>query len=123
MIDYTLNQNTAILHIHPKGPLSTADFEQLTAEVDPYIEQSGGLAGLIIETEKFPGWEDLNAALQHFRFVRDHHRKIKKVAIVTDSLAGEFAENIVSHFVAAKIQHFNANQLALAEDWLNQKDH
>ncbi|MCX4187430.1 STAS/SEC14 domain-containing protein [Methylophaga sp. OBS4] len=123
MLHYTLNQNTAIVYIYPKGPLSKADFEQLTAEVDPYIEQSGGLAGLIIETEKFPGWEDLNAAIQHFRFVRDHHRKIKKVAIVTDSLAGEFAENIASHFVAAKIQHFNANQLALAEDWVNQKDH
>ncbi len=53
-----------------------------------------------------------------FRFVRDHHRKIKKIAIVTNSLFGEAAEHIVSHFAAATIKHFPSGYLDQAKRWL-----
>ncbi len=38
----------------------------------------------MIKTGHFPGWEDLDAMLQHFRFVREHHNQIRRVALVTD---------------------------------------
>lgn len=119
MIDFTLDKEKATLHAKPKGPLSKEDFIVLAETVDPFIEQSGGLKGLILETVRFPGWEDLGAAVRHFRFVRDHHRKIKKVAIVTDSMLGETAERIASHFVAAEIKQFAAGKIADAQAWIN----
>lgn len=118
MMEYALDTDTAVLHVRPTGPLQQQDFDQLAELVDPYIEQCGGLHGLLIETRKFPGWEDLGVAIRHFRFVRDHHRKIKRVAIVTDSRLGEAAEHIASHFVAATIRHFPSTQTDEANTWV-----
>ena len=118
MIDYTLNESNSVLHVRPAGPLRKDDFEALSQAVDPFIERTGGLHGLLLETAQFPGWIDLAAAVRHFRFVRDHHRKIKKVAIVTDSPLGEAAEHIASHFVAAIIKHFPAGHLDKAKTWV-----
>jgi hypothetical protein len=42
----------------------------------------------------------------HFRFVRNHQKHIKKVAVVTDSHLADVAEHLGTHFVSAKIQHF-----------------
>jgi hypothetical protein len=54
----------------------------------------------------------------HFRFVRDHHRHIRKVAVVTDSSIGSVAENLASHFVSAEIKHFSAGEAEAAKQWI-----
>ena len=118
MIDYTLDQEDSILHIRPKSALEARDFEELARAVDPHIEQTGGLAGLIIETLEFPGWESVGAFAAHFRFVRDHHKSIRKLAVVTDSTMGKVAENLAAHFVSAEIRHFPAVQVDAAKQWV-----
>jgi hypothetical protein len=118
MIDYTLDEANAVLHVRPTGPLQKADFDALSRAVDPFIEQTGGLNGLLIETAHFPGWDNFGTVVRHFQFVRDHHRKIKKVALVTDSPLGNAAEQIASHFVAAKIRHFAGDRSAEARTWI-----
>ena len=121
MIEYTLDKDLAILHVRPTGPLRKADFDSLAQTIDPFIEQRGGLRGLLLEVAHFPGWEDIGAAARHIRFVHDHHRKIKKVAIVTDSMLGEAAEHVASHFVAAQIQRFTSDRVQEAKAWLGAK--
>ncbi len=118
MIDASLDREKSVLHVRPSGRLRKEDFDQLAGVVDPFIEETGGLNGLIIETERFPGWEDLGAAVGHFCFVRDHHREIRKVALVTDSPLGSAAENIGSHFVSARIRHFPAGRIEEAKRWV-----
>jgi hypothetical protein len=118
MIDYHLDKQNAILYVRPAGPLRQDDFEQLAQAVDPFIEETGGLSGLILEVVKFPGWEDLGAAVRHFCFVRDHHKKIRKIAVVTDSPLGFAAEHITSHFVSAEIKRFPQGQLEAARAWI-----
>jgi stage II sporulation SpoAA-like protein len=54
----------------------------------------------------------------HFRFVRDHHKRIRKVALVTDSPVGDVAEHLASHFVSAKVRHFPGGQLDQARQWI-----
>jgi len=119
MMNYTLDETNSVLHVRPTGPLQKEDFETLARAVDPFIERTGGLQGLLLEVVHFPGWENMSAVVRHFQFVRDHHRLIKKVAIVTDSSLGEAAEHIASHFVAAKIKHFPAGQLDEAKTWVS----
>ena len=118
MIEHTLDPTTAILHIRPQSSLEQADFEKLAREVDPFITKKGDLAGLIIETAAFPGWESLGAMCAHFRFARDHHTHIRKVALVTDSPIGTIAEKLVAHFVAAEIKQFPATELDAARKWI-----
>ena len=118
MIEYTLDKDYSILHVKPHGPLEKGDFERLAKTVDPFINETGGLAGLIIETPKFPGWKNFGAMVKHFKFVRDHHKKIRKIAVVTDSALGDAAEHIASHFVSAKIKHFQPENLSEAKAWI-----
>ena len=118
MIEHTLDTAHSILYVRPKSSLEEDDFVQLAKTVDPYIEETGDLAGLIIETPSFPGWKSLGAMATHFRFVRDHHKHIKKIALVTDSALGDVAEHLASHFVSAEIRHFSAGELEAAKQWI-----
>jgi len=122
MIEHTLDTEHSILLMRPQSAFQQADFEQLATVIDPYIEATGGLAGLIIESAAFPGWDSLGAMVKHVRFIRDHHKHIKKIAIVTDSALGDVAEHLASHFVAAEIKHFPAGELESARQWIIQAD-
>jgi SpoIIAA-like len=121
MIEHTLDTEQSILYLRPKSALEQADFVQLTKTVDPYIVQTGGLAGLIIETPAFPGWDSLGAMVAHFRFVRDHHKRIRRIGLVTDSALGNVAERLASHFVSAEIRHFAAGEVEAARQWIAQR--
>ena len=119
MLDFSVDAERSIVHLRPKAALTRQDFEMLTKAVDPHIEAKGGLAGIIVEVGQFPGWESLGAMAAHFRFVREHHKKVKKIAIVTDAKIGEIAPKLASHFVAAEIKHFAAGQAKAAEQWIS----
>jgi hypothetical protein len=57
MIEHSLDTAHSILYVQPKSALEQEDFAQLASTVDPYLEATGDLAGLIIETHAFPGWD------------------------------------------------------------------
>jgi hypothetical protein len=118
MIEHTLDATNAILYVRPKSALEKEDFARLAQAVDAYLEKRGALAGLIIEAPGFPGWDSLGAMAAHFRFVREHHKRIKKVGLVTDSAIGNVAERLASHFVAAQIRHFPGKDLEAAKQWV-----
>ena len=118
MIEYDLDNEHSILLVRPQSALDKDDFVQLAKAVDPQIEANGDLAGLIISAPSFPGWDSFGALVTHFRFVRDHQKHIKKVAVVTDSHLADVAEHLGSHFVSAKIQHFPAGQVEQARQWI-----
>lgn len=118
MVTHQLLRDEGILIISPKAPLEAADFQEVAREVDPYIEEKGSLKGLLLEAESFPGWHDFAALVSHFRFVRDHHTKIKKIAAVSDSELLTILPRIASHFVNAEVKHFPAADKQRALDWL-----
>ncbi len=118
MIEYDLDSEHSILEVRPKSALDKDDFVELAKAVDPYIEASGDLAGLIITAPSFPGWDSFGAMVTHIRFVRDHHKHVKKVAVVTDSLVGDAAQHLASHFVSADIRHFPAGEIEQARQWI-----
>jgi stage II sporulation SpoAA-like protein len=118
MIDHNLDKTNSILYLRPKSALTEGDFVQLAKTVDPYIQEHGDLSGLIIEVAAFPGWESLGAMAGHFRFVRDHHKHIKKIGLVTDSPLGKVAEHLASHFVSAEIRRFPAGEVEAAKQWV-----
>jgi hypothetical protein len=119
MMRHQLLQDEGVLVVSPEGSLTSEDFAALAREVDPYIERNGKLAGLLIEAASFPGWHDFGALIAHLRFVRDHHRKINRVAVVSDSQFLSVAPRIAEHFVAAEVKHFPAGQRQAALDWLS----
>jgi len=93
MLEHNLDTAHGILHLRPKGALEKEDFAKLARTVDPFIESKGELAGIIVDAPGFPGWDSLGAMAAHFRFVRDHHKRVKKIAIVTDAPMGGCKES------------------------------
>jgi hypothetical protein len=106
MLQHEMLTDKGVLIARPKGPLSREDFSALSADADAFINVHGALNGLMICAEKFPGWENLEGFIAHFRFVRDHHKKISRVAFVSDSEMLTLLPRFANHFVGAEVQHF-----------------
>ena len=121
MLHSELLADQAVLVFSPAGPLTAADFTRIAAQVDPYIERHGKLKGLLIHASRFPGWDDFSGLVSHLRFVRDHHRKIERIAVATDSGVLSVLPRIASHFVAAEVQHFDYAERDVALRWLAHK--
>lgn len=119
MIDFDVDTAHSVVLVRPRSRLDKVDFAMLAEAVDPQIEANGDLAGLIIEAPSFPGWDDFGSMVSHFRFVRDHQKHVKKVAVVTDSAMGDLAEHLASHFVSAQIKHFPAGETDSAKMWIS----
>ena len=118
MIKYDLDTATSVLTLHPESAFDKNDFAELAKAVDPHIESTGDLAGVIIDAAHFPGWDGFGAMVSHFRFVRQHEKHVKKIAVVTDSHLGDVAEHLASHFVSAQIRHFPAGQVEQSRQWI-----
>ena len=72
----------------------------------------------MIYAEAFPGWDHLGALISHLKFVKDHHKQIKKVAAVTDSTLLSIMPRVVDHFVSAEVRHFDYRDREAALEWL-----
>ena len=123
MIEYDLDTAHSVLYLRPHSAFDQDDFVKLAETVDPYIEATGKLAGLVIDIPAFPGWKNIGAMAAHYRFVRDHHRRIRKVAVVTDSSLGSIAERLASRFVSAEIKRFAAADGEAARQWVLNRQH
>ena len=117
MLCNELDREAGVLLVQPDGRLSRDDFKSLAAVVDPYILETGSLRALIIHVETFPGWENLAGMVEHFRFVKEHHKNIEKVALVSDSKLAKVMPKLVDHFVNAEISVFPYSELEAARKW------
>ena len=118
MIDFELLRDAGVLIVAPKGALTAEDFRAISSTVDPYISENGNLTGLLIDAPSFPGWDSLGALIEHMRFVRNHHRKIERVAAVTDSTVLTIAPKIAKHFAHPEFKVFTSGEKANALAWL-----
>ena len=118
MISFRIMQDEGIVIIEPSSPIEHSDFENLTREVDKQIAEKSTLEGILIHAKSFPGWENFGTFIEHVKFVKQHHKKIKRVAIVTDSKVLTIAPNIAEHFVSAEIRHFDYDEMDAAKQWL-----
>ncbi|MDQ6965997.1 MAG: STAS/SEC14 domain-containing protein [Mariprofundaceae bacterium] len=121
MLSVEIDKENGIALLEPAGPLSKDDFESAAKIIDPYIEDAGQLNGLIIHTKTFPGWDSFAALSSHLIFVKEHHRRISRVAFSTDSIVGNVAEILASHFVNAEIKLFSYQELEQAKMWAGSK--
>jgi len=118
MLKHKLLLPEGILVLEPDAPLQAADFEGLAHEIDPYIAEHGKLQGLMIHARAFPGWADLDAFLDHMRFIESHHQKIHRLAVVSDSSLLTEIPKIAAHLVRAEVKQFPESAYEDALRWL-----
>jgi hypothetical protein len=108
---------TGVLVVEAHAALRTQDFDSIGVTVDSWIESHGSLQGLVIHAKKFPGWENLGSMMRHLEFVRDHQRKINRIALCVDGQVANIVPELAKHFLHAKVQAFGYDGLERAIAW------
>jgi hypothetical protein len=117
-LSYRLLPDRGVIIVELHGRLRAEDFDALEAAADEWVESApGSIRGIVVHAPQFPGWENLGSLLRHLRFVRDQHRRIRRVALAVDGAAARLAPAVVEHFVLAEIKQFSAHDLEPAIVW------
>ena len=115
------HQSLGVLVLQPKGALQMEDFVKLAEKVDHYLLNHERLHSVVIHSKDFPGWKNFSALLSHLRFVRQHHEKVEKIALVTDTALADAAKVILEHFIKAELKHFAYSDYSNALAWAQQR--
>ncbi|GAA2496894.1 STAS/SEC14 domain-containing protein [Streptomyces sp. NPDC059506] len=116
-VSHRLLPESRVVVVEVDQPLRTQDFEALALTADSWLETHTELAGLVVHVREFPGWENIGSLLRHVRFVRDHHRKIRRVALAADSRLADLVPRLANHFVQAEVRRFEYDELDDAVAW------
>lgn len=119
MLAVQLDKENHVAILEPDGPLSEGDLRSASKKVDSMIEESGRLKGIVIYSKVFPGWDSIYALTSHLRFMNDHHQKVARVALATDSVVAHIAEVFSTHFVLAEIKIFSYQEIEEATRWVS----
>lgn len=106
-----------VIVVEVKQALRAQDFDALAFTADTWIEAHGDLQGLVIHAREFPGWENLGSFFRHMRFIRDHHRKVKRIALAADTKLASLAPSVADHFIQAEVKSFRYDELDTAIAW------
>ncbi|WP_028646556.1 STAS/SEC14 domain-containing protein [Nocardiopsis sp. CNT312] len=116
-VSHRMDTESRVLVVELEGPLRAQDFDALAQTADSWIASHGELAGLVVHSRDFPGWENVSGLLHHARFVRDHHKRIRRVALAADSRLADLMPRLADHFVEAELRHFDHDDLTGAVAW------
>jgi hypothetical protein len=116
-ISHRLLPEAGVIVVEIKEALRAQDFDALSTTADQWIQAQGSLHGLVLHAHHFPGWENLEGLIKHVRFVRDHHKKIERIAISSDARLASLTPRVAEHFVEAEIQTFAYDKLEDAISW------
>lgn len=116
-ISRRLIAESGVLVVEPGERLRVQDFDALKETADAWWDEHGDLPGLVIRARAFPGWENVAALRRHVRFVRDHHRRVKRVALAADSKVAGLVPHLAKRFLRPEVTSFEYDQLDGAIAW------
>ncbi|MEO6799566.1 MAG: STAS/SEC14 domain-containing protein [Rhodanobacter sp.] len=121
-IGITLDTGVGILVLEPVADkaLSEDDFEAVGKTIGDYLVDHDRLRGILIHSRRFPGWQSVGALFAHLKFVNSVHDKISKIALVTDSPMGTFADHVLDPLMLAKLRKFDYDERDEAMSWLQE---
>ena len=120
-VSHRLLADSGVIVVEVTQALRARDFDELAVTADAWIEAHGHLQGLVIHARRFPGWENLGGLLRHIRFVRDHHRKIRRIALSADGELAALGPRVGEHFVQAEVKTFPFDALDSAIAWAGER--
>ena len=110
-----LGENT--LEVKLLGKLETIAYDGVSDTIGSFIARCGRIR-LLLDLSAFDGWQGLGGLAEHFSLLRDHYHAPTHVAVLGDAAWQRLAERVVSPFIDAEVQYFEAAQRQAAEQWL-----
>ena len=118
MLAYHLNPETGIVELRPRGPLEAQDFTSLWLTMKSYIEDHGRLRGLLLELDRFPGFDDWDAIAAQIRFVRRNLPKVDRIARLTDNPWLEPRPDVLRLLTPLEVKRFPLERRGDAFAWI-----
>ena len=107
-----------VLAVRPESPITRDDVATLTRTADNYLAGHEKIAGVMVETRTFPGFASVGAFADYAHFIADHHPRVRRIALVTDSALAPIAEFMAKYVVGVEMRHYPFAQGAAARTWL-----
>jgi hypothetical protein len=107
-----------VLVLRPDGPITREDVATLTRTADQYLVSHAKISGVMVQTQRFPRFASVGAFADYARFIADHHARVPRVALVTDSALAPVAEFMANHVVGVEMRHYPFAEDAAAQAWL-----
>lgn len=118
-IEFHFDSKDNILTVTPTHALRVADFETLQTLLTQVYKETDIISGIIVNTQNFPGWEDLRSMLRHFEFLKDNRHHLEKVALCTDSQFVQKAlPTVIKHLEDIDARIFKYGAIDEARNWL-----
>lgn len=118
MIMHQLKREEGILYLEPRDEIRSQDFDSVKSELDDFLREGGTLRGVLIDVPEFPGWKDMEALTSHLNFVKEHHGKVRRVAVLTEDSVLTSSAPALDVLVDADLKTFGPSDRNAAEEWL-----
>ncbi len=112
------DEQNGVLLLDVKNPFSEEDFATIAGIIDPFFEERGELAGIIINSKKFPYWRGAANRTQYLSFAQNNHYKFKKA---TFNMGGFFIKVVIAvarSRTRVEVKTFKYNQIEKAQSWI-----
>jgi hypothetical protein len=106
-----------IVTVQLLGKLEPSAYESINAEMDNVMSKTEHVR-LLLDLREFDGWSGLAALGNHLSLIREHRHIPERIAVVGDKAWQHLAEKIMSRFVNARAQFFDAEDYEGANAWI-----
>ncbi len=117
MIEFDNSPGSNVVCVKIKDQLHAEDFGAVAPKADQLIGEHGKIRVLLDLTD-FHGWADVSAARTHFSFIKDHHHKVERIAIIAGKQWQHWIAAVVGTFVAAEEKCFDEAEADEARSWI-----
>lgn len=108
-----------VLGFKMSGKLHDEDYKHFVPVIDAAVAAQGKIR-LLALFQDFHGW-DLQALWDDIKFATKHCLDIERIALVGDKKWEEWMAKVCKPFSMAKIKYYDAQDLATAWQWLEEK--
>ena len=97
--------------------LKADDFRQIVPQIESLMKQHGRIK-LLIDATAFTGWENIAAFERHLGFVKMHHEKVERIAVIVAHDWQHWVVGTVRMFVHPQVQAFDKRDEGSALQWI-----
>ncbi|MGX9431095.1 MULTISPECIES: SpoIIAA family protein [Bradyrhizobium] len=106
-----------VLKITVPEKLKAGDFRQLAPQIDSLLQQQGNIS-LFVDASNFGGWEDIAAFEKHIGFVKNHHQKVERIAVIVGHNWQYWVIGTMRLFLHPEVRTFDRGEEREALEWI-----